>query len=287
MCDSVLNHARRNRHAIFYLLFPSLVLVLLFIIALAMLLGYSFYEYVRPGVMKPSFTLENYVTFLTSSTYLRVLYRTVKISLIATVLALVMGYPISYRIVRTKSSLIRKLYVLIVLISFLSSILVRLFSWRVILGRTGLINQVLDLLGFSGLHSFLRTETAVTTGLVSFLVPFVVLTLVGVIDKIDPELESAAKSLGANEITTFFKVTLPLSMSGILAASLLCYCLGMSAFIIPLMLGGDVVKLLANVVYDQALLVVNFPIASTAAVILLVVSFVVIASYQKLLQQQL
>lgn len=285
MGGSVLNHAKRSRRALFYFLLPSVAVMLLFISALAMLLGYSFYEYVRPGVMKPSFTLENYVTFLTSSTYLRVLYRTVKISLIATVLALVMGYPISYRIVRTKSSLIKKLYVSIVLISFLSSILVRLFSWRVILGRTGLINQVLGLLGFSGLHSFLRTETAVTTGLVSFLVPFVVLTLVGVIDKIDPELESAAKSLGANEITTFFKVTLPLSMPGILAASLLCYCLGMSAFIIPMMLGGDVVKLLANVVYDQALFVVNFPIASTAAVILLVVSFVVIASYQKLLQQ--
>ncbi|GAH87861.1 unnamed protein product, partial [marine sediment metagenome] len=202
-------------------------------------------------VMNPGFTLDNYMTFLTSSRYLRVLYRTVKIALIATVFALVMGYPISYKIARTRSSLERKICVSIVLTSFLSSILVRLFSWRIILGRTGLINQVLDLLGFSGLHSFLRTETAVTTGLVSFLVPFVVLALVGVIDKIDPELEKAAKCLGANEITTFFKVTLPLSMPGILAASLLSYCLGMSAFIIPLMLGGDVIKLLANVIYDQ------------------------------------
>jgi len=274
-----------NRQLLFFLLIPSLGLLALFFAAIATLLGYSFYEYVQPGVMNPAFTLDNYITFLTEPTYLHVLYRTMRLALISTVFALVMGYPIAYEIARSTSAVIRKICILVSFISLLSSVLVRLFAWRIILSRTGPLNQILRLLGFSGLHSFLRTETAVTIGLISFLVPFVILNLAGVINKIDPNLEEAAESLGANKIVTFFKITLPLSMPGVLAASLLCYCLGMSAYIIPLLLGGDAVKLMSNIIYDQLSFVANFPMASVAAVILLIVSLIVIVSYQRLMRR--
>lgn len=274
-----------NRWSLFFTLFPSLIFLALFLSAILMLLLCSFYKFVQPGIFELRFTLDNYICFLTEPSYLRVLYRTIKIAVIATVLSLVIGYPISYIIARSRSPFVRKLCVLTTLISLLSSVLVRLFSWRLILSRTGLINQVLRLLGFSDLHSFLRTESAVTIGLISFLVPFVVLNLAGIIKRIDPDLEAAAKSLGANEVVTFFKITLPLSMPGIVAASLLCYSLGMSAFIIPLMLGGDRAKLIANIIYDQFLFIANFPMGSTGAAILLAISLIVIVTYQKLIRR--
>ncbi|RLE91854.1 MAG: ABC transporter permease [Thermoprotei archaeon] len=275
-----------KRANILLLLIPTLAIMAFFLLSILAIARDSFNKFVSPGIMEPAFTLENYLMFFTTPAYLNVLYRTIRISLVSTALSLIIGYPLAYYIVRG-SPLIRRVCTSVTLFSFLTSILVRVFAWRIILGRTGLVNRVLNAFGIPSSASYLGTELAVTIGLVYFLIPFVVFTLVGVIDKIPIELEQAAKTLGANEIITFLKVTLPLSTPGIMAASLISYCLGMSAFIIPLLLGGDQVKMLANIIYDQCMFVVNYPFASAAAIILLVISLVIIVVYQKIVTRGL
>jgi len=275
-----------KRINIFLLLVPTLVIMVFFLLGILTIARDSFNKFVSPGFMEPAYTLENYLIFFTTPAYLNILYRTIRIAFVSTALSLMIGYPLAYYIVRG-SPLIRRLCVSVTLFSFLTSILVRVFAWRIILGRTGLINRVLNAFGIPSSTSYLRTESAVTIGLIYFLIPFVVFTLVGVIDKIPIELEQAAKTLGANEILTFLKVTLPLSIPGIISASLISYCLGMSAFIIPLLLGGDQVKMLANIIYDQSMFVVNYPFASATAIILLVISLVIIVVYQEIVKREL
>ena len=255
------------------LILPSAIIFgVLYLIPLASLFITSFYRYVpggQGGGMEYAFTTENYVRFF-RSVYIDNTISTLSMSLTATFLSVVLAYPIAHFIVRSTGRM-KKVLLSMIIISFLLSTIVRVYALVLSLSDVGVVNVVLHDLGFQGVK-ILNTELAVIIGLTHYCIPVAVLTLIGPIQNIDVSLEEAASSLGATNIHSFLRVTFPLSIPGIAAAIMLCYSLNVSAFVIPMVLGGGIVEMMANMIYDRYIEVVNYPFGSTMSVMLLIIS---------------
>jgi putative spermidine/putrescine transport system permease protein len=192
---------------------------------------------------------------------------------------LFLGLPMAFWIVRTPSRSLRALLVIAVTIPFLTSIIVRLYALTQVLANTGLINQLLRWSGLIAPDEFvplMRTEFGVILGTTSFALPFVIFMLTGVFRRFDQTLEEAAASLGADELSAFWKITLPLLMPGIISAALLAFVLASVAFSSPLVLGGGVVDMIANAIYNQSVLILNRGLAAALAVLALIVTLLVL-----------
>jgi ABC-type spermidine/putrescine transport system permease subunit I len=248
------------------LLLPAFALLGLLGAALLLLFEQSF---------EPAFTLKHYAKALTDSLYLGSFWLTFKLSFYAMVAAVLLGYPIAYSIARARTSLVRNALIMLVAVPFLTNLIVRLYALTLVMSNTGLINTVLRSLGFireNDLVPMLRTELGVAIGLCYFVLPFVVFTLVGAFSRLDVTLEEAAQSLGADPAVTFLRVTLPLSMPGVIGAAMLAFILSVSAFATPLVLGSNAVPMIANKIYDQVMFADNKPFGSALAVIALVLA---------------
>lgn len=239
--------------------FPSLVIVAVL----------SFHTYVPGREPVPSFTFANYVRFLADPYYLRILLGSYYLSAIASVLAVIIAYPLAYALVR--SVRLRRIILPIVALKFFVSAIVLLYGWLFILGRNGPLNALLSLLRLTS-HpiTLLYTDTAVVIGLASHAIPFAVLVLAGSINNVDESLEQASQNLGATWSQTLFRVTMPLTFPGVLAALVLGFALSVSAVVTPLILGGGRVPMLATQVYESILDVVNYPFASASVIVILV-----------------
>ncbi len=237
------------------------------------LLRWSFYGTGQLGTAPGGeLTLAVYARIFTDSLYIESLLVTFRLSLIATIGSLLLGLPIAYWIVRTESKSLRALLIIVVAIPFMTSLIVRLYALMLVLGNTGLINRILHLTGLLPENEFIpliRNELSVALGLVYFVLPFVVFTLAGIFRRVDMTLEEAAQCLGADEITTFFRITLPLLVPGILSAGTIAFVLAGTAFATPLVLGGSAVRMVANSIYDQAMVAQNMPVASALCAIAL------------------
>ncbi len=256
------------------LIVPAAFLVVsFFIIPLLFLMMISFYQYDPYGYMSRNdiLTLKNYKTYLFESWYLGTIWTTMKLSGIGTLVALVCGYPIAYHIVRLLSPKKMKFLLITVILSFLMSFISRLYSWMAMLSSYGVINSVLVYLGFKKLE-LIFNETGVVIGLALYGIPFVVLTLLGPIKNIDPALEEAANGLGAKEAKTFLKITLPLSLPGVISAGLLTYTLCISAFAIPIVLGGGKVWMMGNLIYTKFTESPNYPLGAAISVVCLLIA---------------
>ena len=271
--------ARSNR-ARNLLLAPALIVLAIYGAALLVLFETSIHPYAPPGEPAiPGLTLGHYLKTVTDWLYLDSLIVTFKVSAVATVITLLLGYPIAYRIVRTDSAATRVTLIMLVAIPFMTNIIVRLYSLTLVLGNTGLINELAHAAGLLPERdniALMRNQIGVTVGLVYFCLPFVVFTLTSVINQLDATLEEASQSLGANRITTFLKVTLPLSMPGVIGATALAFILCVPAFGIPLILGGAAVRMIANTVYDQVMVVQNIPFGAAFSVIALLITLVIL-----------
>ena len=160
---------------------------------------------------------------------------------------------------------------LIVVGPLLVSVVVRNFGWMVLLGTTGLVNQVLTILGVPGApFRLMFTELAVVIGLVHVMVPLVVLSVWASLGRLDPVLERAAFSLGASRLTVFRRVVLPNVMPGIMAGALMVFCLSASAFATPAMLGGKRLKVVSSMTYNEFLNTLNWPLGAALATLLMV-----------------
>jgi putative spermidine/putrescine transport system permease protein len=240
-------------------------------------------------IMERAFIFDHYIRFLTDRYYLNILWTTIRLSLIITIITLVIGYTISYTMVRTESKSFKRIIMIIVLISFLVAVLARIYSWMIILGQEGLLNNFLvgtQLIADKDRFQFLGNQSGVIIGLSHILLPFMIFTLAGVLKRIDRSIEDAAQSLGANKVVTFLKVTLPLSMPAIASGCLLVYTLGISAFAVPLLLGGPSDRMISNYIYDEFLFVGNFPFGSAMAFILLFLSLFMILGQFKIMQSK-
>ena len=268
-------HHRRAQTGYFALLLPLLIY-----------LG-AFYAYPVAAMMfrsihEPRWTADNFVQIFETGVYLHVLWLTVRISLIVTVVSLVLGYPVAYvlaRVDRAKSNLL----MILVLVPFWTSILVRTYAWMVLLGQQGIINQLLLSLGvIDEPVRLLNTTFAVYVAMVHVLLPFMILPLYGVMRGIDENLLRAAQGLGARPINVFRQVVLPLSLPGISAGCLLVFILALGFFITPALVGGPQDLMIAVLIQQQVDLF-NWPLASALAVVLLAAALLIFAVFVRTL----
>ena len=238
----------------------------------------------NPMQRSASFTLRNYARIADDSLYVEALLSTLKIGAVTTLASLLLGYPIAHWLARIRSRLGHALLLMAVIAPMLTGIVVRTFAWMTILSDKGVINSTLTGLGLiSAPLPLMYNEFGTVVALVHIYVPFMVLTLAGVIAQIDERLEEAALSLGAGPLRAFLEVTLPLSLPGILAGSILVFALAISAYVTPYLMGGQQVLTLPMLIYQQVAATFNTAFAGALGVLLLAVSILLVISYNRVL----
>ncbi len=273
-------HSFVERHTPWLLLLPAvMVLMVFFVVPLADLFVLSLQHYVPGKGVAETFTVENYTRFLTDSYYLGVLLETLWLGVVVTTLTLVLGYPLAYFLARTVSP--RKgIWIALVIFPLFTNIVVRSFSWIILLGNRGLLNNFLrELQLIEQPLRLMFNFTGVVIGLTHIFLPFMVITLTSVLQNIELEYEEAAQVLGANRFRTFWLITLPLSLPGIVAGSLLVFLLTITAFVTPRLLGGVTFKVMSNLIFQEFMSTFNWPFGAAMAFILLIVTLIIIFLY--------
>jgi putative spermidine/putrescine transport system permease protein len=231
-----------------------------------------------------TFTWRHYNRLFDSDLYFDALVATMRIGAVTTIVALLIGYPLAHWMARIKSRVGHAVLLMAVIAPLLTGIVVRTFAWMTLLSDRGIINTIAQWLGLAEKPlPLMYNEFGVIVGLVHIYVPFMVLTLVGVIGRIDVTLEEAARGLGASRLRTFLEVTLPLSLPGILAGSLLVFALAISAYVTPVLLGGNNVLTLPMLIYQQVSASFNLGFAGALGVVLLAVSLALVFAYNTIL----
>ncbi|MEQ9259762.1 MAG: ABC transporter permease [Roseovarius sp.] len=265
------------------LLSPALTAVtLLLFVPLLFILVYSFWLRTATGADQVGFYLDNWQEALTDRFYRDILFSTLRIAAITTIVCALMGYPSAYFIARSKGN--KAILLLLLMLPFWISYIIRTMSWINILGVSGAFNTFLLTIGLiSEPIQMLYNETTVILGLVHFLLPFMVLNIYVSLDGIDTNLEDAANSLGATRWQAFKQVTLPLSLPGLAAGGLLCFVLGAGTYITPLVLGGPRDAMFANLVFEAIITQLNWPLGSALSLMLLAVLGVLVMIYNRYL----
>ncbi len=232
---------------------------------------------IRSVTDPPGVGLGNYAEFFASEADVRVLGNTFYIASVVTIACLLIGYPYAY-LMSIVPQRVAGLLLIAVLVPFWSSLLVRTFAWEVILRDTGLINSVLKATGLiSEPLPLIRNTFSVIIGMTQILLPFMVLPLFAVMQRIDPELTRAAANLGAPPFKAFRRVFLPLSYPGVVAGALLVFVLALGFYITPTILGSPRETMISRFIADQVQQRLNWGLATAMAVILMVLTFVVLA----------
>jgi len=283
---SAARNRRRNAVAPWLLVAPALVLYGLMLVApMLNLLVQSFFDFNALSGIIRELTTVNYVRFFTDAFYLSVLGRTLKLALMVSVICLVASWPIAYQLSRTGGRL-RVYLTLIVLAPLLISVVVRTFGWVVILGPNGLVNSALQAMGLtSGPIRLLFTEGAVVLGMVHVLMPFMILSVTAALDNIDPSLDRAARNLGASSARTLMRVTVPLSLPGVLAGTVIVFGLSASAFVTPAVLGGSGLKYMSSLIYQNNVLILNWPFGGALSIVLLAMTLGVVMGYTRTIER--
>lgn len=227
-------------------------------------------------------TTRHYERILDDPYYFEVMWTTVRIGLYTTAATLILGYPLAHLMARIKSRSLHALLLMAVLMPMLTGIVVRTFAWMALLSDKGVVNQILQALGFTPMQ-LMYNEFGIVLGLVHIYLPFMILTLTGVIGRIDERLEQAAQNLGASPIRAFIEVTLPLSVPGILAGSLLVFALAISAYVTPILMGGFQIMTLPILIYQQISANFNIGFAAALGMVLLTLSLILVFAYNHIL----
>lgn len=228
-------------------------------------------EYVEGAYLTIRLNLHNYLFLVQDRLYVVAYLNSLKIAAISTVLCLLIGYPMAYAIARADRSW-RVPLLLLVILPFWTSFLIRVYAWMTILRGNGLLNNFL--LGIGVIDQPLRilnTDIAVYIGITYSYLPFMVLPLYAVLEKMDPALLEAASDLGARPFKAFLTITLPLSMAGIIAGSMLVFIPAVGEFVIPELLGGPDTLMIGKVLWDEFFNNRDWPVASAVAIALLVI----------------
>ena len=273
----------RERRQPWILLSPALgAVALLLLLPLVFIVVYSFWLRSAVGPDTVGFHLDNWQRALTDPFYRYILLNTLKIAAITTVLCAVLGYPAAYFVARSKGN--KLLLLLLLMLPFWISYIIRTMSWINILGASGALNTALMTLGITSEPiRMLYNEASVILGLVHFLLPFMVLNVFVSLDGIDTSLEDAATSLGATRWQAFTQVTLPLSLPGLAAGGLLCFVLAAGSYVTPVVLGGPRDAMFANLVYEAIITQLNWPMGSALSLLLLIVLGALVALYNRFL----
>jgi putrescine transport system permease protein len=233
------------------------------------------------GVLGLSLNFGNYLFLLDDPLYLSAYLESVKIAGVSTVIALFIGYPMAYMIARAPSAK-RNLLLMLVVLPFWTSFLLRVYAWIGFLKANGIINNVLIWLGvITEPLTMLQTDFAVYVGIVYAYLPFMILPLYANLVKLDEAYLEASADLGAHPITTFLNVTLPLSTSGIIAGCMLVFIPAIGEFVIPALLGGPDTLMIGNILWNEFFSNRDWPIASAVAIVMLVVLVIPIMLLRK------
>lgn len=253
------------------LLAPSLaILIAVFAIPLGILGRYSLYRTEAGGVMVPAWVLDQYRRFLFDPLYLRLLGKTLALALAVTAVTVVLGYPVAYGLARTRSRRRRALGVTALLIPLMTSVVVRSYGWMILLASTGVVNMLLVGTGLLARPvQLLFTPLGVVIALAEVLLPFMVLSLLPVLQGVDRALEEASQSLGAGAVATFRHIILPLSRPGLVSGSVLVFVLAVGAFATPRLVGGPTSDVITVFIQEQTLSLLNWPFGAAAACVLL------------------
>ncbi|MGI6152933.1 MAG: ABC transporter permease [Christensenellaceae bacterium] len=249
---------------------PYLAWLAIFVLApLILILVYAFTTTGSGGVL--ILTAEN-IGRAFSPLYMTVFGRSALYALIATVICLLLGYPVAYILSKMRQSTAAVVSILFILPMWMNFLL-RTYAWRALLDNTGIINQGLMAIGLEPVQ-FLYTEGAIIFGLVYNFLPFMILPIYSVFQKMDRSYEMAAKDLGANRLQTFFRVTLPLTKSGIISGVTMVFMPAMTTFVITRLLGGSHFMLYGDLIEMQFLLMSEWNFGSALAVIMLLLTIV-------------
>jgi putative spermidine/putrescine transport system permease protein len=269
---------------LWWLVLPAFVFFLVFFVVPALsLFGIGFNKAV-PGVvtLTSNFTFDNFVRIFTRPLYYMAIVRSIWIAVVVAGAALLLGYPLAFLIAKTEHPGRNTFLMILVLSSMQLDMVIRMYGLMVLMGDTGLINQALI---WSGLISeplpLMYNTFGVIVGLVQITLPFMVLSLIGIIKAIHPSLEEAARSLGATRWQAFRTVILPLSMPGILAGSLLVFALSISSYIVPALMGGWKVMVLPIHIYQQIAETGKWQFGAAIAVVLFATSLLAVFIYHK------
>ncbi|HEY2249210.1 MAG TPA: ABC transporter permease [Bradyrhizobium sp.] len=255
------------------------------LVPLAILLRYSFNRLDPRRIMVETFSLDNYVKFFSDSYYTGVLWTTLRVAALCTVICLVMGLPLAYVLARTRSRFKNLMIMLVVLPLFVGNA-VRAAGWMTVFGSKGFLNVSLMQVGvISEPLQIMYTEGAVVAGIIAVNLPYMVLTLQSVIEGVNRNVEEAAFSLGAGPITMFRRILLPLSLPGLLAGTILTFILGMNAYATPLLLGGPKFRMMGPLIYGQFQLN-NWPFGASVAFILMTATLALTATANVLVQRR-
>ena len=220
-------------------------------------------------------TLSRYLSFFQDPYYIKIFVRTLRIALICTLVCMILGIPTAYFISRVSKKW-RGILMSIALFPMLTNSVIRAFAWINILGKNGIVNQIL-----TALHvvdqplSMLYTEFSVLIGTIYLFLPLMIITLVGVMENIDNDMMEAAESLGASRLLSFVKVILPMSIPGIITGSVLVFTGAMRAYTTPQLLGGPKNMLLSTLIYQRAMTLNDWTGASVVAVVMIVTTLIV------------
>lgn len=267
-----------------YLLAPSLLAIFaLVVVPMSFILVYSFYENLDLAVDRVAFQFGNWQELLTDGYYRTAIWKTLRLSVIVTVLAAVLGYIPAYYIAMTKFRH-KWLLLLLLILPFWVSFIIRTLSWIHIMGNQGVINGLLMWLGLTDEPiKMMYNEFAVIVGFIHVFLPYMILNIYVSLEGIDKNLEPAARTLGATPWQAYREVTLPLSLPGLAAGCLLVFVLTGGSYVTPLILGGPGDFLFGNLIYDAVVVELNWPMGATLSFALLVLLGLVVTLYSRLM----
>ncbi|PSC03093.1 ABC transporter permease [Alsobacter soli] len=246
----------------------------------------SFYDWGQYKGIVPELTLKNWREMVADDYFYTVYMRTFRIAVLVTLASIVVGVPEAY-ILNRMSPVWRSVSLLAILGPLLVSVVARTLGWALLFGSTGVVNQGLMKIGLiSSPLPFMFTETGVVVTLTHVLVPFMVLAVWAALQRLDPQVENAAGSLGASPWTAWRRVVLPQIIPGMLSGSVVVFALAASAFASPAIIGGRRLKVAATLAYDEFLNTLNWPLGAAVATLLLVALVAIIVGSNRLIERR-
>jgi putative spermidine/putrescine transport system permease protein len=267
---------------------PALMLFVgVVVIPLAMTVMLSFHDWGQYKGIEPVFILKNWHEIASDPYYAEMFWRTFRVAVLATLITAVFGVPEAY-ILHRMSGPWKSFFLLVILGPLLVSVVARTLGWALLFGgNNGLANKLLMSLGLiASPVRFMFTETGMVVALAHAMMPFMVLAVWTVLQRIDPQIENAATSLGASSFTVIRRIILPQIMPGVLSGAIIVFSLSASAFATPAIIGGRRLKVAATLAYDEFLNTLNWPLGAAVAVLLLVALVLIVVGSNAIIERR-
>jgi putative spermidine/putrescine transport system permease protein len=278
----------RETRAAWSLALPALMLFMgVVVIPLAMTVMLSFHDWGQYKGIEPVFILKNWHEIASDPYYAEMFWRTFRVAVLATLITATFGVPEAY-ILNRMSSPWKGLFLLVILGPLLISVVARTLGWALLFGgNNGLANKLMMSLGLiASPVRFMFTETGMVVALAHAMMPFMVLAVWTALQRIDPQVENAAVSLGASPLTVACRIILPQIMPGVLSGAIIVFSLSASAFATPAIIGGRRLKVAATLAYDEFLNTLNWPLGAAVAVLLLVALVLIVVGSNALIERR-